>query len=285
MKFKWNFPWLFWFFSNSIGLAKPNKCQRLFPSAIYDLPKCFVLRCCLIWYGFLCWTNETICHAFLNRRKVFVIEGRQGSGKLVAHNSLLGLSLSLSLSVFVYLRYAYTSIIQMCSQQEASSCGLSRGLAQAALNPFSSFAFTFVLLCFACIYLALCLEALPLREAGSRAARGSSTLMGKLMGKQFHAFCNGSRVAVCRSQWQMELWSVGRKGRRGVTQGEWPKASVCSLFYFICKTDKVRLSSFKQILKCLRVEIFIKCIEMFRFKYKNINNFFIYNTITMKFGE
>lgn len=139
-----------------------------------------VLSCDVAWFdtvSFPSLANETICHAFLNRRKVFVIEGR----KLVAHNSLLGLlslSLFLFLSSFVYLRYAYTSIIQMRSQQEASSCGLSRGLAQAALNPFSAFAFafTFALLCFACIYLALCLEALPLREAGSRAARGSVSL-------------------------------------------------------------------------------------------------------------
>lgn len=164
-------------------------------------------------------------------------------------------SIFLFLSLFVYLRYAYTSIIQMRSQQEASSCGLSRSLAHAALNPFSAFAFafTFVLLCFACIYLALCLEALPLREAGSRAARGSAALMGKLMGKQFHAFCNGSRVAVCRSQWQMELWSVGEREEGSDPRQVCVCVGKCFLFYFICKTDKVGLSSFEQILKCMRV--------------------------------
>lgn len=163
-------------FSNSIGLAKPNKCQQRL--RFMTCPN--VLSCDVAWFDTVSiplQANETICHAFLNRRKVFVIGGR----KLVAHNSLLGLlslSLSLTLSFFVYLRYAYTSIIQMRSQQEASSCGLSRGLAQAALNPFSAFAFafTFALLCFGCIYLALCLEALPLRGAGSRAARGSVSL-------------------------------------------------------------------------------------------------------------
>lgn len=150
--FKWNFAWLFWFFSNSIGLAKPNKCERLFPSAIYDLPERFVLRCCLIWYGFLFWPTKRFVTLFSIVEKSSSSRAGKEAGNLlpttVFWDCLLSLSLFLFLScLFVYLRYAYTSIIQMRSQQEASGCGLSRGLAQAALNPFSAFAFTFALLC------------------------------------------------------------------------------------------------------------------------------------------
>lgn len=58
----------------------------------------------------------------------------------------------------------------------------------------------------------------------------------------------------------------------------------CCLFYFVCKTDKVGLRYFKEILKGLRVEIIIKCKEIFSFKYSNINNFFVHSRIEMKFG-
>lgn len=74
---------------------------------------------------------------------------------------------------------------------------------------------------------------------------------------------------------------MGGKGRRELTQGR----CVCCRFYFVCKTDKVRLRYLKEILKGLRVEIIIKCKEIFSFKCININNFFIYSTMVMKFRE
>lgn len=221
--FKWNFAWLFWFFSNSIGLAKPNKCERLFPSAIYDLPERFVLRCCLIWYGFLFWPTKRFVTLFSIVEKSLSSRAGKEEGNLlpttVFWDCLLSLSPFLFLScLFVYLRYAYTSIIQMRSQQEASGCGLSRGLAQAALNPFSAFpfAFTFALLC---LHLS---GSLPwgiatawgrfLGSAWQRVIQHAA-LMDKLMGKQFHAFCNGSRVAVANGN----VVSMGQ-GRRGLIQ-------------------------------------------------------------------
>lgn len=177
MKFKWNFCLSVLILLSLIQLASLSPTNANKDFAIYDLPKCFVLRCCLILYGFHSTAGQ---RNNLSRFSQLQKSLRQEEGNLLPTTVFWDGSFSLShtLSFFVYLRYAYTSIIQMRSQQEASSCGLSSGLAQAALNPFSAFAFafTFALLCFACIYLALCLEALPLREAGSRAARGSASL-------------------------------------------------------------------------------------------------------------
>lgn len=177
MKFKWNFclSVLILLFLIQLASLSPTNANKDF--AIYDLPKCFVLRCCLIWYGFHSTAGQrNNLSRFSQLQKSLRHRGKETCCPQQSFGTAL--SLSLTLSFFVYLRYAYTSIIQMRSQQEASSCGLSRGLAQVALNPFSAFAFAFTLalLCFGCIYLALCLEALPLREAGSRAARGSASL-------------------------------------------------------------------------------------------------------------
>lgn len=156
------------FLSNSIGLAKPNKCQQrlcdLWPAQMF----CLAMLPDLIRFSFLCWPTKQFV-------TLFSIAEKSSSSR---EGNLLPTTVFWDCSLFLALSTAYTSIIQMRSQQKASSCGLSRGLAQAALNPFSAFAFafTFALLCFGCIYLALCLEALPLREAGSRAARGSASL-------------------------------------------------------------------------------------------------------------
>lgn len=179
MKFKWNFCLTVLILLSVIQLASLSPTNANKDFAIYDLPKCFVLRCCLIWYGFLSFAGQrNNLSRFSQSQKSLRHRGKETCCPQQSFGTALSLSLSLflTLSFFVYLRYAYTSIIQIRSQQQASSCGLSRGLAQAALNPFSAFAFTFALLCFGCIYLALCLEALPLREAGSRAARGSASL-------------------------------------------------------------------------------------------------------------
>lgn len=168
---------------------------------------------------------------------------------------LLSLCLFLFLScLFVYLRYAYTSIIQMRSQQEASGCGLSRGLAQAALNPFSAFAFTFALLAF--IWLFALRHCHCVRQVlGQRVAACNTT-------RRFNGQANGEAVSRLL-QWitgRGGKWKCGQYGARkgGLTQFKCVCVRKCFLFYFICKTDKLRTSSFKELLKCLRVEINLK---------------------------
>lgn len=115
--------------SNSIGLAKPNKCQQRL--RFMTCPN--VLSCDVAWFDTVSiplLANETICHVFLNRRKVFVIEGRQEGRKLVAHNSLLGLlSFSRSLSLFLPLSICDMPTLQLfkCAASSRLPAAVYRG--------------------------------------------------------------------------------------------------------------------------------------------------------------
>lgn len=86
-------------FSNSIGLAKPNKCQQrlcdLWPAQMF----CLAMLPDLIRFPFHCWPTKPFVTLFSIAEK-----SSSGGRKLVAHNSLLGLlSLSLSHSFFLCL--------------------------------------------------------------------------------------------------------------------------------------------------------------------------------------
>lgn len=144
MECEYNLLWLFglayvlWFWSNWI---EPGL-DRGFCSAIYDLPKRFVA-----WF-------DTISKLFVTLFSIEVSSSSSraaGNLQLVAHSKTGALGFVSSAMPIA----RHTSIIQMRSRQEVSSCGLLRDLSRSALNPFSRIRIRIrIRVCFACIYMA-----------------------------------------------------------------------------------------------------------------------------------